>query len=194
MVLSLLKSGGIKCQASGFNLWVDPGLGGRIGVPEDEGEQKKLILRTESELPVNFPVSEAVIQLPGEYEISGIKIKGFEVEGESKKNKTIYMIEIDDITVCFLGNITKVPREETLDKLEEIDILFLGVGSPYLNLRQAQALIKELEPRIVIPMGDREATSLIKEMGEKTLPQDKLVIKAKDLGEEGTKVVWLSAK
>lgn len=196
MVLSLLKSGGLKCSASGFNLWVDPGSDGRLGSLSGEEEQKKLILKTETELPINFPISEAVIQFPGEYEISGVKIKGIEVASDStaQKIKTIYSIQIDEMNLCFLGQLTKELSEETLDKLEAIDILFLPAGAPYINLKQAVSLIKELEPKIVIPTAGKDIPLLLKEIGGESHPQDKLTIKRKDLGERGTKLIWLTAK
>ncbi len=195
MVLSLLKSGGIKCQASGFNLWVDPTSSGRVSLAEDE-EQKRLILRTEAEKPADFSFTETVIEFPGEYEIGGLKIKGYEVAGEgtADKLKSVYVVQMDELNLCFLGKITKTPKEITLDKLENVDILFLPVGSPYLSFKEAAELVKELEPKIVIPTEGKNVENFIKEFGEGVKLEDKLTIKKKDLEADKTKAIWLTAK
>ncbi len=193
--MSLLKSGGIKCQASGFNLWVDPTSSGRVNLAEDE-EQKKLILKTQAERPAEFSFTETTIEFPGEYEIGGLKIKGYEVAGEEATDtiKSVYMVEMDELNLCFLGKITKTPKEATLDKLGNIDVLFLPVGSPYLSLKEALELVKELEPKIVIPTEGKNVEDFMKEMDEGARPEEKLTIKKKDLEGDNTRTIWLTAK
>lgn len=127
-----------------------------------------------------------VITGPGEYEVKDISIKGFLSEGVGKKINTIYMVGFEGMSLCFLGaleNITLPP--ETLEQLENIDILFTPVS--------AYKLAVSLEPRIVIPMNysPEALKKFLKEAGEDNVPPlDKLVIKKKDLeGKEGDIVV-----
>ncbi|MBX4206590.1 MBL fold metallo-hydrolase [Candidatus Parcubacteria bacterium] len=81
--------------------------------------------------------------------------------------------------LCFMGS--EVKNEE----IEDIDILFI----PVALYKAAVAL----EPSAIIPMGyDKAAlTQFLKEAGEKdAAPQDKLVVKKKDLdGKEGEIIV-----
>lgn len=195
MVISLLKSGGIRCQASGFSLTVDPASRVWEAV-SSEGEQDRLILKTEIPTETIFPASSAVIALPGEYEVSGVAVRGIPLGGESngKALRTIYLVDIDDIRLCFLGSLTEELKGEALEKLEEVDVLFLPVGAPFISEKQALALIKQIEPRLVIPIAAKNVKSLAEELGGRSEPEEKLTIKSKDLGEEGTRLVWLKEK
>jgi L-ascorbate metabolism protein UlaG (beta-lactamase superfamily) len=133
-----------------------------------------------------------VISGPGEYEVKDISVKGFLSEGEkdpstgSGRVNTIYMINFEGMNLCFLG--TLGPTElapETLESLEDIDLLFAPVS--------AYKLAVSLEPRVIIPMNytPDSLKKFLKEVGEDSIPpMDKLVIKKKDLeGKEGDIIV-----
>lgn len=196
MVISLLRFGGIRCQASGFSLTVDPASPGRESAASGEDGQNKLVLKTEAPSGMDFPTAGGVIATPGEYEISGVIVKGIPLQEESSANKlrTIYLVNIDGVRLCFLGSLTKELKDESLEKLEEVDILFLPVGAPFVSEKQALALIKQIEPKIVIPTLAKNVKSLAEELGGRPEPEEKLTIKSKDLGEEGTRLVWLKEK
>ncbi|MSR87559.1 MAG: hypothetical protein EXS69_00055 [Candidatus Zambryskibacteria bacterium] len=130
-----------------------------------------------------------VIDGPGEYEIKDIFVKGFLSKARDSIN-TIYMISFEGLNLCFLGALAdpQIPAE-TLESLENIDILFVPVGGKeVLDPAVAYKLAVSLEPSIIIPM-HYDGTTLaqfIKEGGEKVEPLDKFVVKKKDLeGKEG---------
>jgi len=194
VVISLFKNGGVKCQSSGFNLLVDPSFEGRV-LESDSEEQKKLILRTDGKLPTTFPLDPGIIQTPGEYQVADIKILGIEIEGDSSKSlKNIFKVNAEDVSICFLGSLKSELKENILDKISGVDILFLNVGSDSLSPKQTVSLIKKIDPRIVVPLGEK-VDAFAKELGEKIDSQEKLVIKAKDFEEENaTKIIWLTTK
>lgn len=140
------------------------------------------------------------IRGPGEYEVKDVFIKGFasesQVSGEKGMN-TIYTIELEGMHICFLGALsTKDIASETLEAIDDIDILFVPVGGKgVLAPADAYKLAVKLEPRLIIPMHwseDRAALkTFLKEAGEEnTKPVDKLTLKKKDLeGKEGDVVV-----
>ena len=111
-----------------------------------------------------------VIDGPGEYEVKGIFVKGFQ--------GSVYVVTFEGIKICFLGG-------ETKEELDDIDILLTPV-SLYKNA-------VSIEPALMIPMDFDKATlaQFLKEAGETSVaPIDKLVVKKKDLeGKEGDVVV-----
>lgn len=143
-----------------------------------------------------------VIDGPGEYEVRDVVIRGFlsesEYGGENRFN-TIYKITFENMHLCFLGALSNpVLKPETLEALEDIDILFVPIGGEgVLDPAEAYKLAVSLEPGIIIPMhygqvGDKKSLeTFLKEGGvEKVEAIDKLVIKKKDLdGKEGEIVI-----
>ena len=133
---------------------------------------------------------------PGEYNIKDVDISGIGlINGSSDKFiKSIFIVMIEGIKMCFLGHISEIPEADVLEKLEEIDILFIPAGGkPFIDQKLAVKLIKQIDPKIVapsfykIPGLKRPAEDLkifIEEGGyKKAEQQEKLTIKKKDLAE-----------
>lgn len=150
-----------------------------------------------------------LIDGPGEYERKGIFIKGIlafhdKSEGKERGEVTVYKIEAEDMKLCHLSDFgQKELSPEQLEKIGEIDILILPVGSEHsLGAKEASSIIAQIEPRIVIPMHYKipklkvklEAVDkFLKLMGaEDVKPEKKLKISLKDLPKEETKIVLLS--
>jgi L-ascorbate metabolism protein UlaG (beta-lactamase superfamily) len=98
------------------------------------------------------------IKSPGEYEIGGTFITGVasfhdDKKGELRGKNTIYIIEIDDITLCHLGDLGHALDSHLIEELGDIDILFLPVGEvSTIPIDTAVEIVRQLEPPIVIPM------------------------------------------
>jgi len=98
------------------------------------------------------------IKGPGEYEIGGTFITGVAAFHDNKKGdlrgkNTIYIIEIDGITLCHLGDLGHRLSPQLVEELGDIDILFLPVGEiSTIPVDTAVEIVGQLEPRIVIPM------------------------------------------
>ena len=145
----------------------------------------------------------------GEYEIKRVTIKGIESYHDDKKGQerglnTIFVIEMENINICHLGDLgQKNLSDSQLEKIGNIDILFIPVGGVFtLDWRDANNIISQLEPRLIIPMhykipgvtGDLlkldNVDSFAKEHG--VLPKDaieKLNIKKKDLPQDKAQIV-----
>ena len=143
-----------------------------------------------------------VINGPGEYEVKDVGVKGFLSEsmyGGQKRVNTIYQISFEGMKLCFLGALSNPSLSpETIEAIEDVDILFVPIGGEgVLDPASAYKLAVSLEPKIIIPMhygqiGEKKALEIfLKEGGEEKLePQDKLVVKKKDLeGKEGEVVI-----
>lgn len=131
---------------------------------------------------------------PGEYNVDDTTIFGYLSENEvtDKILKTVYLVTLEDIRLCFLGHLADIPAPSIMEKLEDVDILFIpGGGSPYIDQKKVAKLVKQIQPKIVIPTAykipglKRSAEDLktfLEDLDQKDIePQDKLTIKKKDL-------------
>ena len=98
------------------------------------------------------------IKGPGEYEIGGTFITGVASFHDNKRGglrgkNTIYIIEMDDITLCHLGDLGHPLDSHLIEEIGDIDILFLPVGEvSTMLIDTAVEIVRQLEPPIVIPM------------------------------------------
>lgn len=128
--------------------------------------------------------SHFVANMPGEYEISGVVIHGVSARGhmdeEGKQNAVIYTIAADDLKVAVLGHIHPQLSEDQLEQIGHVDIAVVPVGDSGYTLDGVGALklIKQIEPKIVIPT--HYADKVIKY----ELPQVELVEALKGLAME----------
>ena len=95
---------------------------------------------------------------PGEYEIGGVLILGVstfhdEVRGEKRGKNTVYVMEVDEIAVCHLGDLGHVLTNEQVEELGDVDMLLLPVGGlSTINAPAAAEVVRQLEPKVVVPM------------------------------------------
>ena len=99
-----------------------------------------------------------LVTSPGEYEIGGALIMGIATfhdreKGKKRGKNTVYLIEADEISVCHLGDLGHVLTTEQVEELGNVDVLLLPVGGvSTINASMAVEVVRQLEPRVVIPM------------------------------------------
>ena len=95
---------------------------------------------------------------PGEYEIAGVLIIGIatfhDAEGGQKRGKnTIYLMDVDGVAICHLGDLGHVLTAEQVEEIDDVDVLLLPVGGvSTINAPLAAEVIRQLEPKVVVPM------------------------------------------
>ncbi len=153
-----------------------------------------ITLRT-SAAPDVLPAEQTDIVFPGEYEIGGIEIRGFQVAGESdaKILRTIYEIIWEGIRLVFPGALKEAIPAEIIDQFGETDVLFVPTGGEYLSPEAAVSLVKKIDPKFIIPFGAKAGGEFLKKIGQSAETQEKLVFKKKELEEIEQKVVLLSS-
>src|SRR3989344_5884292 len=142
MVISLSPPG-IKCQVGDFVMLALPSV---ALAKEGRLPKANLILYTEVGLPVGFPLPPNLVAGAGEYEISGVRVKGVSLEKEKNNGqlfKTVYLAELEGIRLAFLGELESESIDEIIDKLGTVDILFLSV--PHGGTKQITTLIKQVD-------------------------------------------------
>lgn len=98
-----------------------------------------------------------VIDLPGEYEMSGISIYGIparaHIDEADKKSATMYKIVAEDLKILVTGHIYPELSESQLESIGMVDVMLIPVGGNGYTLDGvgALALIKKVEPKLVIP-------------------------------------------
>jgi L-ascorbate metabolism protein UlaG (beta-lactamase superfamily) len=152
--------------------------------------------------------SPYVIRSPGEYEISDVLITGVASyhdndHGKQRGRNTIYLIHMDDLVICHLGDLGHTLQEEQLEVVADADVLLVPIGGQHtINAAQAAEVISQVEPRIIIPMhylpssedAPRPLDKFCREMGvEAANSQPRLTIAHTTLPAE-TQVVILEAR
>lgn len=146
-----------------------------------------------------------VIDGPGEYEIKGVTCRGITSWHDSKEGKerglnTIYIIEVEGITLCHLGDLGEKLSNGQLEAVDGVDVLFVPVGGKYtIDAEGAAEVIHQVEPKITIPMHYKipglkinldSADVFLKEMGiSKQEAVAKLTLKKKELPENSEVVL-----
>lgn len=147
-----------------------------------------------------------VLRGPGEYEIASVLFTGVRTyhdaqRGARRGRNTAFVIEIDDVRVCHLGDLGHVLTPEQVEMLPGIDVLLLPVGGgTTIDAVAAAEVVSLLEPKIVVPMHYRTEVSTAKldplsrflhEMGlGDVIPQPRLSVTRSNLPSE-TQVVVL---
>ncbi|HLZ56253.1 MAG TPA: MBL fold metallo-hydrolase [Ktedonosporobacter sp.] len=149
-----------------------------------------------------------VVRGPGEYEISEVLITGVASYHDNKRGQehgrnTIYVIHMDDVVICHLGDLGHTLQEDQLEEVADADVLLLPIaGDNIINATLAAEVVSQVEPRIVIPMHYRQVTGeasapldkFCREMGIETInPQPKFVVTRNSLPAE-TQIVLLSPR
>ena len=127
---------------------------------------------------------------PGEYEISGVLIIGMATfhyaEGGGRMGKnTLYIMDVDEISICHLGDLGHVLTIERSEGIDEVDVLLVPVGGvSTIDASVAAEVVRQLTPKVVIPMHYKTdalrrelepVDRFLKEMGVKEVsPQPRL--------------------
>jgi L-ascorbate metabolism protein UlaG (beta-lactamase superfamily) len=139
---------------------------------------------------------------PGEYEIAGVLVTGVRTgkHADDKSRNTAFVIDLDDVRVCHLGNIAQVPHADDVEALGGADVLIVPVGGgKVLDAGKAAETVSLLEPKLVIPMqfkteasaGDLDSVErFLKELGvEAKTPEQRLNVTRSSIPSDTTVVV-----
>jgi L-ascorbate metabolism protein UlaG (beta-lactamase superfamily) len=143
-----------------------------------------------------------LLDAPGEYEIGGVLLAGIDTKtrgsagnGRSAGRNVAFVVQLDELRLCHLGDLDHTPPRELIEELSDIDVLFTPIGGHgSLDAAGAAEVISLVQPRLVVPI--RYATEVsaipldplepfIKQLGRTAQdPQPKLSITRSNLPEE----------
>jgi L-ascorbate metabolism protein UlaG (beta-lactamase superfamily) len=161
MDITWLGQSCFKIQGKDTSLVVDP-YDSKLGIKLPKKLESDILLITHDHYDHNNKAAVSgnpyLITTPGEYEIKGVQVTGIEMfhdknQGKDRGKTTAYIIEIDGIKICHLGDIGQDLSDEDIEKLGDVDILMIPVGGVFtINAEEAAKIIGEIEPKISIPM------------------------------------------
>lgn len=99
-----------------------------------------------------------VITEPGEYEVDGISVFGYQTyhdsnKGEDRGTNTVYVIQIEGVRILHLGDLGHTLSEKLVNTLDSVDVVLVPVGGEYtIDSNQALVTIDAIDPHIAIPM------------------------------------------
>ena len=143
-----------------------------------------------------------LLNAPGEYEIGGILLNAVQTAPPGKARKdpatarnVAFVVEMDEVRVCHLGDLDHTPTRDLIEELSDIDVLFTPVGGHgALDAAGAAEVISLLQPRLVVPIRyQTEASALqldpldpfIKQLGASAAqPQARLSVTRSSLPDE----------
>lgn len=135
----------------------DPNLGFKF--PKTEAGIVTVSHAHDDHQAVNLVQGEPfIITGPGEYEMKGISVFGLasnhdQDSGKKRGTNTIYLIEMEGLRICHLGDLGENLDDKKLEEIDGVDILMVPVGGFFtLDLPAVVELITKIEPLIVIPM------------------------------------------
>jgi L-ascorbate metabolism protein UlaG (beta-lactamase superfamily) len=146
-----------------------------------------------------------VLEGPGEYEIGGALITGVATprppgQPRTAPRNTAYLIELDEVSVCHLGDLAVPLTADQVAVVKDADVLLVPVGGRCtIDAVQAAEVVAQIEPRLVVPMHYRTAAAALeldpvdrfcRELGvAETAPQPRLNVTRNNIPETLTVVL-----
>ena len=152
----------------------------------------------------DVPAESFVIRGPGEYEKAGIHFEGIlshhdNTQGSQRGLNTIYLIRMEDMRLCHLGDLGHKLTDEQVEQIGDVDILFIPVGGKYtIDGKEAAEVVRQIEPKVIVPMHYKVdglnididgPQKFLKEIGIKPEEVETYRIAAKNLPTEEIKLV-----
>lgn len=111
-----------------------------------------------------------VVDTSGEYEAGGVMIEGIptyhdDKQGADRGRNTAYSFRVDGLHLVHLGDLGHVLDEDTVERIGDVDVLFVPVGGHFtIDAKAAAEVVKLLQPRITVPMHYQVPKLKIKEL------------------------------
>lgn len=207
MTIQWLGHFAVKLQTSGANsktILINP-YPKDVGLPTLAQQRPDLVIGYDTKTPQG----DMFIDAPGEYEIHGMYVHGARDEGTGN---TVYFIEADGMRILYAGEMSEAHMIPGIfsDLISSIDILFVPVGGEYslgkekhkiLDADAAAKVVKQLSPKIVIPMHFKVPQlslkiegpeQFLKALGKTDVKaEQRVLIKPKDLSGKDKEVILL---
>ena len=80
-----------------------------------------------------------------------------DAKGAKRGPNTIHILTAEGMRIAHLGDLGCELSEEQIERLQNLDVLMVPVGGFFtINAVQAAEIVRQLQPRVVIPMHYRE--------------------------------------
>lgn len=99
-----------------------------------------------------------IVNKIGDFYIRDINIRGIsshhdKFEGKKRGENIIFTFNVDGMKVCHLGDLGHLLDDREIAEIGGVDVLLIPVGGNFtIDAEEAFKVMKQLDPRIVIPM------------------------------------------
>jgi L-ascorbate metabolism protein UlaG (beta-lactamase superfamily) len=106
----------------------------------------------------SLPGSPQIVKDSGSKMVKGVSMKGISTYHDSSKGaergaNTIFTFSLDEIRVCYLGDLGHILTDKELAEIGPVDILFIPVGGFFtIDSKQATRVADQIKPKVLIPM------------------------------------------
>jgi len=130
--------------------------------------------------------AKKVLNLPGEFEISGILAQGLFTDNQGN---IVFKIIMDEIAIVNFGNLGEVPDTKFFEKLgENVDIIIISLSEKF-NDKDAKALVDKIDPRMVVFGGDMAFyPKVIENLGAKVAESSEIKITRSGFSDDKTEI------
>ncbi|MBI5220926.1 MAG: hypothetical protein HY978_03805 [Candidatus Liptonbacteria bacterium] len=185
MIISLANDGSLRLQSGEAVLLADP---------TNNRQKADVILRTVTD-PAAVAMTDGEVTLPGEYEVRGIEVRGWQLpDSTSKQLHTAYLVYWEDLRFLFLGQLLNSPEKALGDLGGEIDLVFFGAPRGHFPPDPAAKLLRQLEAAAILPVGYAATAELARALGRTAESVEKFVFKKKDLVAKQGRVILLTGE
>ncbi len=131
---------------SGSSVSLSDGKTDVVAFPKKPAANAVTLLSTPEEEPTN-----GVLSWPGEYDIGGVAIRGI---GQQEGKKVSFLVHMDDVRVALPSSPIEEWSQEDIERLGDVAVMVLPAENP----KHAQALIEEVDPRVLILVPGSDGT------------------------------------
>lgn len=137
----------------GTTVAIDPKIA-HVGL-KDPKLKDAVVVATQAEL--SLPSELLSIDQPGEYEVRDVSIKGVPTERmidhDSSRQGVLYRVTVGGVRFAVVGHTAAPLSEDQLEAIGVVDVAIVPVGGNGYTLdgHQAVGIVKQLDPRVVIP-------------------------------------------
>lgn len=161
----LAHSAFLLSSAKGIRILTDPyesgSYGGALGYKKID-EETDIISISHNHADHNYISREhdkaKVIREPGTFTIKGITLRGISLyhdsnQGSERGSNIAYILTIDGINYCHLGDLGHTLNREELSEIGSVDVLMIPVGGTFtINSKEAWQVVESISPRVCMPM------------------------------------------
>jgi len=169
---------------------------GGVSMPKQKADIVTISVRGHANMLANVEGEYTLIEGPGEYEVQDVFLAGIRTRrngATQKEFNTVYLVEMDEMVFCHLGNLNKPLTEAQVEAMGDVDVLFVPIGGEdSLSPAGATEVIGQIGPRLVVPMryrlsdeaGKRALGEFVAALGLTEVPrEDRLTIRKNTLPE-----------
>ena len=161
---------------------------------EGKKYESRIILFSKQKLNfLGLDSQRVVVAGPGEYEVGGVDISGYDNNGES----VVYLLNVEGVTVVVVAAGKEKMEEKMIERIKGVDVMIvISKGEGGVEIKSLLSTAKKWGVNYFLPVGmkEEEMKTLLDEVDREDGQKEKELTVEKDNLPDGMKVVLLGGK